>query len=140
MTTVSVMRLTVSRRTDLAIRAYRHLLTQTGRTSGKHIAAAVDTSVPFLSQVLAPLVAAGWLDSRTGPQGGYSIAEPGQTLSLLELVEAIEGPVIDGRCVLEGSQCDADPACAMHATWAAARTTLMRSLAEVSVADESPLH
>ena len=131
------MRLTVSKRSDLAIRSVRYLEAHPGRVSGSEIAEAIGTSVPFLSQVLTPLVAEHWIDSRTGPTGGYSLRDAGRSITLLELVEAIEGPIIDGRCVLEESACDSTDPCALHTMWSTARAALMSSLAGVRVLDEA---
>ena len=131
------MRLTVSKRSDLAIRAVRYLDTHSGRVSGSEIAEAVGTSVPFLSQVLTPLVAERWIDSRTGPTGGYALMDAGRAMSLLELVEAIEGPVIDGHCVLEDSECDGTDPCALHSMWSGARGALMSSLSGVRVLSDA---
>lgn len=130
------MRLTVSKRSDLAIRAVRYLDSHAGRVPGSEIAEAVGTSVPFLSQVLTPLVAEHWIDSRTGPTGGYALMDAGRAMTLLELIEAIEGPIIDGRCVLEDSACDSTEPCALHIMWSGARAALMSSLAGVRVLDE----
>jgi Rrf2 family protein len=130
------MRLTVSKRSDLAIRGVRYLNAHSGRVPGSEIAEAVGTSVPFLSQVLTPLVAEHCIDSRTGPTGGYSLTDAGRAMTLLELIESIEGPIIDGRCVLEDSPCDSADPCALHVMWSAARTALMASLAGVRVLDE----
>lgn len=127
------MRLNVSKRTDLAIRAYRMLHAADGRLAGKTLADEINTSVAFLSQALSPLVAAGWLDSRTGPRGGYGITPVGAHVTLLQVIEAIEGPIVDGRCVLEDSACDASHPCALHTLWAGARASFMRSLADVTV-------
>lgn len=129
------MRLTVSKRTDLAIRAYRYLHKHPGRIPGRTVADAVGTSVPFLSQVLTPLVAAGWIDSRTGPSGGYELRKVGVGLTLLEVVQAIEGPMVDGQCVLDHSACDAQDPCVLHTMWSGARKSLMTSLAKVRVLD-----
>lgn len=129
------MRLTVSKRSDLAIRAVRFLEANPGRVPGSRIAEAINTSVPFLSQVLTPLVSEGWIDSRTGPTGGYALTDSGHAMTLLELVEAVEGPIVDGRCVLEDSKCDSTDPCALHTMWSQARSALMSSLAGVRVLD-----
>lgn len=129
------MRLTVSKRTDLAIRACRYLHTHPGRIPGRQVADAVGTSVPFLSQVLTPLVAAGWIDSRTGPSGGYSIRDAGEALTLLEVVQAVEGPMVDGQCVLAHTACDQSNPCVLHTMWSGARKGLMDSLRDVRVLD-----
>ena len=129
------MRLTVSKRSDLAIRSVRYLASHAGRIPGSEIAEAVGTSVPFLSQVLTPLVNHHWIASRTGPAGGYELLDAGRTVSLLQLIEAVEGPIVDGRCVLEDSVCNNDEPCALHTMWSGARGALIRSLDAVSVLD-----
>jgi Rrf2 family protein len=129
------MRLTVSKRTDLAIRACRYLHEHQGRVPGRQVADAVGTSVPFLSQVLTPLVAGGWIDSRTGPSGGYQLRNSGEELTLLEVVQAVEGPMVDGHCVLDHSACDPTNPCVMHTMWSGARKGLMESLRDVRVLD-----
>ncbi len=125
------MHLTVSKRSDLAIQAVRYLDSHPGRIPGSEIAEAVGTSVPFLSQVLTPLVAQHFIDSRTGPTGGYELLNAGRAMTLLQLIESIEGPVIDGHCVLEDNPCDGTNPCALHPMWAAARRGLIDSLDSV---------
>lgn len=129
------MRLTVSKRTDLAIRAFRYLHAHPGRVPGRQVADAVGTSVPFLSQVLTPLVSSGWIDSRTGPSGGYLLRQDASELTLLEMVQAVEGPLVDGHCVLDQGNCDSRTPCLLHALWLGARKSLMDSLREVRVLD-----
>ena len=129
------MRLTVSKRTDLAIRAVRYLAPSDTRVPGSEIAEAIGTSVPFLSQVLTPLVGMRWLESRTGPSGGYRALPAMRSVTLLELIELMEGPIIDGRCVLEDTPCDANDPCALHSMWSTARAALVRSLRDVRVLD-----
>ncbi len=125
------MHLTVSKRSDLAIRAVRYLDAHPGRNPGSEIAEAIGTSVPFLSQVLTPLVTQHFVDSRTGPTGGYELLNAGRAMTLLQLIETIEGPLIDGNCVLEDSPCDGNNPCALHPMWAAARRGLIESLDSV---------
>lgn len=57
----------------------------------------------FLLKVLKPLVSAGVLSSIKGPSGGFRLAKPAQNISLLQIIEAVDGPVrgevpfIDGK-------------------------------------------
>ena len=127
------MRLTVSKRSDLAIRAVRFLDAHPGRIPGSDVAEAIGTSVPFLSQVLTPLVTHRWIESRTGPAGGYELLDAGRRITLLQLIEAVEGPIVDGRCVLEDSVCNSAEPCALHVMWSEARESLIRSLDGVRV-------
>ena len=58
-----------------------------------HIAAARGVPERFLLKVLKPLVTAGLLRSLKGPNGGFRLARPASRISLLEVVEAVDGPV-----------------------------------------------
>jgi len=67
------MRLEVSRRADLATRALLELDPAGQRLKSTQLSDAIGTTPGFLSQVLAPLVARGWVRSDPGPTGGYSV-------------------------------------------------------------------
>jgi Rrf2 family protein len=58
-----------------------------------HIAQARGAPEGFLLKVLKPLVSAGLLRSEKGPRGGYALARPAARVTLLEVVEAVDGPV-----------------------------------------------
>jgi Rrf2 family protein len=58
-----------------------------------HVAQARGIPERFLLKVLKPLVAVGVLQSLKGPNGGYRLARPGKAVTLLEVVEAEDGPV-----------------------------------------------
>lgn len=127
------MRLVVSKRSDIALRALKILAGARGAVvSGAVLTAGLGSGSAQLSQVMSPLVARGWVTSRTGPDGGYALSPELERLSMLEVVEAVEGPVRGVDCVLSGRTCGADDPCAFHETWAAARESLRDSLARVS--------
>ena len=129
------MRLEVTRRSDLAVRAITTLAAADGRMKGRDLADALGTTVAFVPQVLNPLVSRGWLRSDPGPTGGYSATVDLAAVSLLEVIEAIEGPTLTGRCVLEDRPCNADATCALHGPWEKARTRLLDALADTSLAE-----
>jgi Rrf2 family protein len=56
-------------------------------------ARAQDIPERFLLKILKPLVSAGVLDSLKGPNGGYRLAKPATKITLLEIVEAVDGPI-----------------------------------------------
>jgi len=58
-----------------------------------HIAEARGIPERFLLKVLKPLVSARVLQSVKGPNGGYRLARPASKISLLEVVEAVDGPI-----------------------------------------------
>ena len=68
------MRLEISRRADLAVRALLLLADADGRCKAGELARRLETTVGFVPQVVAPLVQRGWVRSDPGPRGGYSAA------------------------------------------------------------------
>ncbi len=102
---------------------------------GPDLAAAVGSSSGFVSQVLNPLVRIGWVRSDPGPSGGYSLEVSLDDVSVLEVIEAIEGPTDSGLCVLADRLCDIDGTCALHVPWMRARQKLLLELDATSIAD-----
>lgn len=129
------MRLEVTRKTDLGVRALRVLHDTGERLKGPALAEAVGSSSGFVSQVLTPLVHRGWVRSDPGPTGGYSLAVNLEDLSLLAVVEAIEGATESGRCVLADRPCSDDGPCALHTSWMRARDVLLHELDSITIAE-----
>ncbi len=133
------MRLEVSRKSDLAVRALEVLAEAPTRMKGPQLAEAVGSSSGFVSHVMTPLVRAGWVRSEAGPSGGYSLVVDLDEVSLLAVIEAIEGPTDSGRCVVADRPCTEGGSCAMHVPWRQARTHLIATLDATSVAMASTL-
>ena len=128
------MRLSLEQRTDIALRAVRHLHAHGARVRGRELAPALGTTTNYLPQVLRPLVRADWVDSTPGPTGGYRLAIDPDRVSLLDLIELMEGPVSSAPCVLRGGPCGRqDETCALHDPWQGAREALMAELAATPV-------
>lgn len=129
------MRLEVTRKSDLAVRAMQVLADADARVKGPALAEAVGSTSGFVSQVLNPLVRQGWVRSDPGPSGGYSLVVDLAEVSVLAVIETIEGPTVSGRCVLADRPCDETGTCALHVPWMRARALLLSELAATSVAD-----
>jgi Rrf2 family protein len=101
------------------------------------IARACRTPGRFLGKVVKLLVAAGILHSRKGPHGGYQLARPPARITVLEVIEAIEGPVHGEAPVI-----DALAGSALHRRLQAvcdrAAVELRRELAKVKISDLVP--
>lgn len=123
------MRLELTRRTDLALKALRYLGDGGTRAKAAELATALDTSTGFLQQAMKPAVTAGWVESVVGPTGGYALTTTAQAISVLDVVEASEGPVENGRCVLAAAACPSPTPCALHDAWVGARAALVGVLA-----------
>jgi len=132
------MRLEVTRRTDLATRALLALARLPERTKAADLAERLGTSAGFLSQAMTPLVARGWVRSDPGPTGGYTAVADLGSVSVLDVVEAVEGPTDVQRCVLEDRACVGRDRCALHEAWSHARTEMLRELADTPLAAVAP--
>lgn len=128
------MRLEITRRSDLATRALLALAAADARLKSAQLAEQIGTTAGFVPQVLAPLAARGWVRSDPGPTGGYRLAADLADVSVLDVIEAIEGPTDTGRCVLEDRSCGRGGPCALHQPWSTARGHLLAELAETPIA------
>ena len=129
------MRLEITRKTDLALKAMIVLGRGEARCKGNDLAERIDTTASFISQVMAPLVRKAWVESEPGRNGGYLLNADLEDVSLLELIEAVEGPSENDRCVLRGTPCPAVEDCALHDPWTRARSALLRELALTSLSE-----
>lgn len=127
------MRLSVTRKSDLALRALQTVAAQGGLVRGDDLAAAIGTTRGFLGQVMTPLVREHWIVSSPGPLGGYGL-RPGSAPSILEVIEAVEGPTDTTTCVLDAETACASTApgarlpCALHDPWLRARRVMRDEL------------
>jgi len=128
------MRLEISRRADLAVRALLVIAGAPARVKAAELATRLDTTPGFVPQVVGPLVKRGWVRSDPGPRGGYSGAVELDHVSVLQVIEAIDGPTDVGRCVVADGPCGHAPHCALHAAWASAREELMAQLDRMPLA------
>lgn len=62
-------------------------------------------SAAHLSKVLQRLAQLGFLESRRGPGGGFILGRPAEEISLLEIYEAMDGPVLERACLLRHQVC-----------------------------------
>lgn len=106
-----------------------------GRLKASALAEATGATPGFMPQVVSPLVRQGWVASDPGPTGGYSLRVDPATISVLDVIEAIEGVTDTTTCVLADRPCDDEGPCSFHVPWTAARTHLLDGLASVTVAD-----
>lgn len=131
------MRLELTKRADYAIRAVLALArTPPGeRRSVREVAADQSIPVRFLAQVMGDLVGAGLVEATVGRSGGYRLAKSPAAISLLEVVEAVEGDSRRRVCVLRGGPCALEGVCDVHAVFAAAQDDVLRRLRGTTIAE-----
>jgi len=135
------MRIELGRKGDYAVRATLSIARwqHAGRRKAREVAAEMDIPARYLPQILAELVRAGLLRATAGPDGGYTLARPAAETSLLEVVEAAEGPLRTDVCVLRGGPCDWDAVCPLHVIWSDAERALRDRLEAATFADLASL-
>jgi Rrf2 family protein len=127
------MKFAIQKKTGLAVESL-HALFAAGRSvQSPELASAIDTTTSFLPQIMAPLVQKGWVVSKRGPNGGYQLVADPESISVLDLIEAVEGETDTSTCVLKGGPCGGLEHCSFHKPWKAARTALLDELASVPV-------
>lgn len=130
------MRLDLTKRADYAIRAVVALAAAAPdeRRSVRRVATEQRIPVRFLPQVMADLVAADLVEAVSGRTGGYRLARPADSISVLEVIEAVEGDSRRRACVLRGGPCQLNGVCDIHAVFAAAQEDTIRRLGGASIA------
>ncbi|MEK9132728.1 MAG: Rrf2 family transcriptional regulator [Patescibacteria group bacterium] len=110
-----------------------------GRTfiSLKEIARAKKLSLSYISQIIIPLKNAGFVLSKEGKEGGYRLAKSPNKITIMEILEALEGPVSPVKCCCPGAsaKCGSEAECNVKATWMGAKMMLMNFLRKKTLAD-----
>ena len=131
------MQLTLTRKGDYSVRAMLHVGRHGGLARAPAPRIAAEMAIPYgeLTDILAEFVAKGLLDTKAGSaEGGYALARPAGDITLLDIVEAAEGPVLFDRCVLLDGPCEWEETCPVHDTWSRAQSELVRELSSVTLA------
>ena len=131
------MRLELTKRGDYAVRAMLALTRGAGNglLSARRISDAMDIPVRFLPQVLADLLRAGLIEAAPGRAGGYRLSRDPEALTLLEVIEAVEGDSRRVSCVLRGGPCGKDGFCDVHHVFFEGQEALRGTFARSSMAD-----
>lgn len=103
------------------------------RRKAREIADEMSIPVSYVPQILAELVRADIAASVAGRDGGYTLARPPAEVSLLEVVQAMDGEEVSSPCVLRGGPCRWDDVCAVHVPWARAQAAMLDALASTTL-------
>jgi Rrf2 family transcriptional regulator, iron-sulfur cluster assembly transcription factor len=115
---------------EYAIRALIHMAPTENRQrfQAKEICKIAAIPESFTRKIFQDLVSGGLLDAVPGPGGGYSIVKEMNEISLLEVIEAVDGENTFSGCILGLSECNAIKPCPLHHAWAVAKEDLLRQL------------
>ena len=101
--------LKISEAASLALHTMVYLAANDARLATTHeIGEVLRVSEAHLAKVLQRLGKVGLVEATRGPKGGFRLAKPGSEISLLQVYEAIEGPLADITCFLREPICRGD--------------------------------
>src|SRR5262245_4003064 len=129
------MRLELTRRGDYAIRAVVALARHAPDVVGA-ARLSQETGIPrrFVAQVMTEVVRAGIAEARLGRAGGYRLARPAESVSVFDVVDAVEGDVRRRSCVLRNAPCQREGSCDVHEVFMAAQDALLAELRAATIA------
>ena len=122
----------ITRQADYAIRAVTYLAKQGPNQRAATSTVAKEMKIPpsFLAKIISQLSIAGLLHTSRGARGGVTLArEPGK-ISMLDVVEAIDGPILLNECVGDPGECEFADDCLVHPIWTEAQKSLVKRLSE----------
>ena len=124
----------ITRQADYAIRAVRYLAKQGSNTRSATSTVAQEMKIPpsFLAKIISQLSIAGLLHTSRGARGGVSLAREPKDISVLDVVEAIDGPILLNECVGDTQSCVFSDDCLVHPIWMEAQGTLVKRLRETT--------
>ena len=126
-----------SRSAEYALRAVVHLAALAPGEYALVKTIAAETGIPghFLAKILQELARDGFLKSSKGPGGGFRLGQTADEISMLRIVEAVDGAGRFERCIGGSPECNDRALCAMHDSWKALRSRIIEYLGGTSVAD-----
>ena len=129
--------LRLSKKADYALMAVRHLALQAGpsSTSAREIAEQYDIPIELMAKVLQRLVRAGLLISTQGTRGGYMLSRPSSSISVADVIQAIDGPFTVTACSSDNHECDQYSKCSIRDPLWQIRERIAATLGTVTIAE-----
>jgi len=133
------MSLLFSRQCEYALQAVSYLAIQPeGKlTSIKELTKRLHIPYHFLGKILQQLAQKEILISRKGHNGGFALANPPEKMTLLTIIEVIDGTNFKHQCIMGFPECSCENPCAVHAQWETARNNIFDSFSKKNIAEMS---
>jgi Rrf2 family protein len=129
--------LRLSKKTDYALLAMRHLAANAdrGAVSARELAENYDIPAELLAKVLQKLVKGKLLESHQGIRGGYALARSAATMSVADVIQAVDGPLMVTACSADDHSCDQYAKCNIRDPLWRIKDRIIATLAATSVAE-----
>jgi Rrf2 family protein len=127
----------ITRQADYAVRAILYLARIHGSERSATSTVAEEQHIPpsFLAKIISQLSIAGLLHTSRGARGGVTLAREPKDITLLEVVEAIDGPIQLNECSGEDGQCSFGNDCPLQSVWCDVQNDLVKRLKATNFAD-----
>ena len=125
----------LTRKGEYAIRGIIYLAQQQpGKMSLiSEIAEAVEAPQTFLAKIFQNFAKLGIVNSSRGTGGGFTLGRSPSRITLREIVEAVEGPIVPNRCLSGRGGCDRDGECLVHPVWRKVQSQIVQVLDGVTI-------
>ena len=129
--------LRLSKKADYALIAMKHLAQKrdVASTSAREIAENYDIPIELMAKVLQRLVRTGLLVSTQGTRGGYALGRPSSSISVADVIQAIDGPLTVTACSTENSDCDQYSKCSIRDPLWQIKERIVAALGTVTIAE-----
>lgn len=129
----------ITRETDYAIRCVLYLSRKRGTvTMVDEISREMCIPKSFLAKILQKLTKSSLVKSYRGVKGGFEVARRPREISLLDVIECIQGPVGMNKCAVDKKACGLSGSCSVHPIWVEARKQVERFLRSKNFAQLNP--
>ena len=127
----------ITRQADYALRAMIYLTQKDPdeRASTSRIAEVKKIPPSFLAKIISQLAIAGLIHTSRGARGGVSLARPPEDISILEVIEAIDGPIQLNQCTSDPNVCAFGEFCPIHDVLCATQASLVEKLRTTNFAE-----
>ena len=124
----------ITRQADYAVRAVLYLaqLGPDRRAATSQIAEDQQIPPSFLAKIISQLSIAGLIHTSRGAHGGVMLSKPPAEISLLEVVEAIDGPIALNDCTIAPENCTRADDCPLHGIWVETQQDLVAKLRQTT--------
>jgi Rrf2 family protein len=124
----------ITRQADYALRAMLYLarLEPNQRAATSQIAEFQQIPSSFLAKIISQLSIAGLINTSRGARGGVSLARKPEEISLLDVVEAIDGPITLNECTKDPSICAFGNSCPIHEVWCETQAEMAKRLRQAT--------
>src|SRR5215472_9786571 len=130
--------LKLTKKADYGLIALKHLAVsgqQGGTASAKEIADAYGIPLPLLAKILQKLTKTGLLVSLAGSSGGYKLARRPDKISALEVIHAIDGPIILTTCFTAHGKCDQSERCTVREPLRKVHEAIIQLLERITISE-----